>query len=114
MAPTSPTQPLSAAMMIETIIGCKWTVRLLGILRDGPERPSRLLRACPGLAPKVMHERLRTLLRFGIVYREVRGEKPPLRVEYALTDFGHCLVGVLDEVRRLQAYLDGIESAGER
>jgi DNA-binding HxlR family transcriptional regulator len=55
-------------------------------------------------------------MRYGIVRRTVFGEKPPVEVEYALTGFGRRFIGILEEVRRLQAALDqGMvsEAAGE-
>ncbi len=49
-----------------------------------------------------MNERLRKMIRFGIVRRMVFGEKPPIEVEYLLTPFGSRFMGILEEVRRLQ------------
>jgi DNA-binding HxlR family transcriptional regulator len=53
-----------------------------------------------------MNERLRKLVRFGIVSRTVFGEKPPVEVEYALTPFGRRFMGIIEEVRRLQEAVD--------
>ena len=53
-----------------------------------------------------MNERLRKMLRFGIVERTVFGEKPPLEVVYGLTPFGRRFMGILDQVRQLQATID--------
>jgi len=92
--------------MVESIIGCKWSVRLLGLLADGSARPSALLRACPGLSAKVMNERLRKMRRFGIVRRTVFGEKPPVEVEYELTPFGRHFMAIIEGVRRLQEAVD--------
>lgn len=97
---------IPVASMVESIVGCKWSVRLLRLLADGGSRPSALLRACPGLSPKVMNERLRKMVRFGIAQRTVFGEKPPVEVEYVLTPFGRRFMGILEEVRRLQEAVD--------
>lgn len=95
------------AAMVENIVGCKWSVRLLELLAGGrARRPSALLRACPGLSAKVMNERLRKMVRFGIARRTVFGDKPPIEVEYALTPFGRRFMGILREVRRLQEAVD--------
>ncbi len=94
------------ASMVESIVGCKWSVRLLRLLADGYIRPSALLRACPGLSTKVMNERLQKMMRFGIVQRTVFGEKPPIEVEYVLTQFGNHFIHILDEVQRLQEAVD--------
>jgi DNA-binding HxlR family transcriptional regulator len=94
--------PIPVASMVESIVGCKWSVRLLQLCAEGQSRPSALLRACPGLSAKVMNERMRKLVRFGIVERTVQGEKPPVEVNYHLTAFGTRFSRVLDEVRKLQ------------
>jgi DNA-binding HxlR family transcriptional regulator len=65
-----------------------------------------------------MNERLRKMIRFGIVERIVFGEKPPIEVEYVLTPFGRRFIGILEEVRRLQEAVDhgtvsGPEATGQ-
>ncbi len=104
---------ISVASMLESIIGCKWSVRLLQLCAEGYSRPSAFLRACPGLSAKVMHERLRKMIRFGILQRTVFGEKPPIEVEYRLTPFGLRFMGIIDEVRRLQQAVDQGEVLNE-
>jgi DNA-binding HxlR family transcriptional regulator len=105
---------VSVASMVESILGCKWSVRLLQLCAAGHSRPSAFLRACPGLSAKVMNERWRKMIRFGIVRRTVFGEKPPVEVEYRLTPFGRRFLRILDEVRRLQEAVDseGISNSG--
>jgi len=97
---------IPVASMVESIVGCKWSLRLLQLCADGHRRPSAFLRACPGLSAKVMNERLRKMTCFGIVQRTVFGEKPPVEVEYRLTPFGLRFMGILEEVRRLQDAVD--------
>ncbi len=97
---------IPVASMVESIVGCKWSVRLLQLCADGRSRPTAFLRGCPGLSAKVMNERLRKMVRLGIVRRSVFGEKPPVEVEYLLTPFGRHFLRILDEVRRLQQALD--------
>lgn len=92
--------------MVEDVLGCKWTVQLLWLLSDGLARPSRLLKACPGLSTKVMNERLRKLTRFGLLDRRVHGEKPPVVVEYRLTPLGRRFMRILAEVKKLQEMLE--------
>lgn len=99
---------IPVAAMVESIVGCKWSLRLLDQFAAGHSRPSELLRACPSLSAKVMNERLRKMLRFGIVERTVSGTKPPLEVVYELTPFGRRFLGILDEVRQLQAAIDDV------
>jgi DNA-binding HxlR family transcriptional regulator len=104
------------AAMVESIVGCKWSVRLLGLIAAGTMRPSALLRACPGLSAKVMNERLRKFMRFGIAQRAVFGEKPPVEVEYRLTPLGERFIDILGAVRRLQEEVDrgNLDRGGQR
>ncbi|HEV2246686.1 MAG TPA: winged helix-turn-helix transcriptional regulator [Terriglobia bacterium] len=85
---------------------CKWSVRLLQLCAEGKRRLSLILRACPGLSAKVMNERLHKMIRFGILQRTVFGEKPPVEVEYRLTNLGNRCVAIIDQVRRLQEDVD--------
>jgi DNA-binding HxlR family transcriptional regulator len=63
---------------------------------------ARMVEDIIGLTAKVLNERLRKLLRFGIIEREVFAEVPP-RVEYRLTAFGRRFDGVLGEIAALDA-----------
>ena len=100
-------QDVSVALQVESVLGCKWSIRLLQLVADGCSRPSAILRACPGLSAKVMNERWRMMIRYGIVSRTVLGDRPPIHVEYSLTRFGERFMRILDEVRRLQEDVDG-------
>lgn len=108
------TERIPVAEMVESIIGCKWSVRLLRLCAEGYSRPSAFLRACPGLSAKVMNERLRKMRRFGILKRRVLGDKTPIEVEYVLTSLGRRFLRIIEEVRRLQEAVDRgeIEGAG--
>ncbi|EIL98179.1 HxlR family transcriptional regulator [Rhodanobacter thiooxydans] len=112
---TADATSIPVASMVESIVGCKWSVRLLQLCAEGNHRPSALLRACTGLSAKVMNERLRKMTRFGIMHRTVHGEKPPVEVEYRLTPFGRRFMGILEEVQRLQHAVEcgAIADAGE-
>ena len=97
---------IPVASMVESIVGCKWSVQLLVLITDGSHRPSALLRSCPGLSAKVMNERLSKMIHFDILQRTVFGEKPPVEVEYRLTRFGLRFICILEEVRRLQSIVN--------
>lgn len=103
---------MSVASMVESIVGCKWSVRLLELCTRGHRRPSEFLRACPGLSAKVMNERLRKMTRFGILERVVRGEKPPVEVEYHFTPFGSRFMAIIEEVQRLEAAVRAGDASG--
>ena len=90
--------------MVEDIVGCKWSLAVLARVREGVSRPGALEQSLPGLSTKVLNERLRKLLRYGIVQRTAYPEVPP-RVEYALTPFGEKFVRVLDGVDAVEGEL---------
>ena len=76
------------------IIGSKWTAIIVHDLSEGPRRFSELERACPGISPRTLSERLDMLEREGIVARESYPESPP-RVEYELTPKGAALLPII-------------------
>lgn len=87
--------------VVEDLLGCKWTMRILGLVREGIRRPGAMERAVPGLSAKVLNERLVKLTRHGVLEKRSFGEVPP-RVEYHLTVFGGRLVGILDQIAALE------------
>jgi DNA-binding HxlR family transcriptional regulator len=58
-----------------------------------------------GLSTKVLNERLRKLVRYGILARRAYPEVPP-RVEYRLTRFGQKFTKLIDGVEALQRELE--------
>lgn len=93
---------IPAARMVEDIVGCKWSLTVLSLVRAGVSRPGAMQRRVDGLRAKVLNERLRKLLRYSIIEREVFAEVPP-RVEYRLTLFGERFGEVLDQIASLDA-----------
>lgn len=100
----APARP-SVAGMVENIVGCKWSLRVLALVREGVNRPGAMEHAVDGLTAKVLNERLKKLTRYGILDKTVYPESPP-RVEYRLTDFGHRFSALLDEVEALERSFD--------
>jgi DNA-binding HxlR family transcriptional regulator len=94
-------QPTTAGML-EDVLGCKWSLHVLQLVRSGIRRPGAMERAVPGLSAKVLNERLVKLVRYGVLDRAVFAEVPP-RVEYALTAYGERFVGLLDQIAALEA-----------
>lgn len=86
--------------MVEDVVGCKWSLTVLGLVRDGVRRPGAMEHAVAGLSAKVLNERLRKLTRYGILEKRSYPEIPP-RVEYSLTPFGRRFTRILDQIRRL-------------
>ncbi|MDX2144790.1 MAG: helix-turn-helix domain-containing protein [Rhodospirillaceae bacterium] len=90
--------------MVEDIVGCKWSLTVLALVQGGVRRPGAMKHAVEGLSAKVLNERLRKLMRFGILERTSYAEIPP-RVEYRLTPFGTKLGDVLDRINALEEEL---------
>lgn len=95
----------SVAEMVESIVGCKWSLRVLALVRDGVSRPGAMEHAVAGLTAKVLNERLKKLSRYGILDKTVYPESPP-RVEYRLTEFGQQFSALLDDIERLERSLE--------
>lgn len=86
---------------LEDLLGCKWSLRILGTIHDGIHRPGAINRTIDGLSTKVMNDRLSKMLRFGILEKEKYPEIPP-RVEYRLTNYGKRISKIIREIKELQ------------
>ena len=92
-------------ILLEDVIGCRWTISVLRAEAGGVRRPGALERHIEGISTKVLGDRLRHFTKAGLLEREQFPEIPP-RVEYRLTDFGKKFQRLLREVERLQEELD--------
>ena len=92
--------------IVEDIIGCKWSLSVISLIRKGVNRPGAMEKSVDGLTTKVLNERLRKLMNFGILDKTIFPEIPP-RVEYKLTEFGNKFVGIIDAIEVLENELDG-------
>ncbi len=99
--------------MVESIIGCKWSLHVLSQVRRGVNRPGAMVRTTDGLTTKVLNERLAKMVRFDILEKVSYPEVPP-RVEYGFTDFGVHFLKLVDEVDALQQKLAGMQSANRK
>ncbi len=97
--------PEKTARMVETIIGCKWSITVYQLLDNGIKRPGEMVRSVEGLTTKVLNACLKKNLDFGILERLSFNEVPP-RVEYVVTPFGSKFIQVLDQLERLQRDID--------
>ena len=92
-------------MLLEDVIGCRWTISVLRAVANGVRRPGALERHIDGISAKVLSDRLKHFTRAGIFERIVYPEIPP-RVEYRLTDLGRKFLRLIKAVEKLQAELD--------
>jgi DNA-binding HxlR family transcriptional regulator len=71
-------------------VGDKWTMQVVVVLRDQPQRFNDLKRRVDGISQQMLTRTLKMLERDGMVERTVRGTSPP-QVDYALTTLGQSL-----------------------
>ncbi len=93
------------AEVVEAVFGCKWSLRILGLIRCGTCRPGAIERELVGLTPKVRNYYFRRMIDLGILERVVFPEFPP-HVEYRLTNFGWRFMPILDAIEQLQRELE--------
>jgi len=95
-------------------IADKWTVLVIGLLEDSPQRFSQLQRGIGGISQKMLAQTLRTLERDGLVTRTVYPEVPP-RVEYELTPLGQTLIEPIAAIRNwAESHINTITAAQTR
>ena len=86
--------PLALAM---DIIGGKWKMIILWVLRDGVLRFSEIKKILPGITQKMLTQQLRELEESGIVSRVVYPVVPP-KVEYSVTVEGQKILPILNQL----------------
>jgi DNA-binding HxlR family transcriptional regulator len=77
-------------------IGGKWKSVVLWYLRKESKRFAMLKKLIPQITERMLSITLQQLEKDGLVKREVFMSKPPLKVEYSLTDFGKSLLPALE------------------
>ena len=80
------------------LVGGKWKTVILYHLKDKVKRYSELRREIPAVTEMTLSLQLKQLEKDGLVTRKVYGDKPPIKVDYSLTDFGKTFVPVLDAI----------------
>ena len=98
------------AECVEAVFGCKWSLRILRLIRQGVCRPGAIERSLEGLTTKVQHHYFNRMVNLGVLERQVFPEIPP-RVEYRLTAFGEQFLPILDSIDRLQQELNSRRKA---
>jgi len=87
------------------VVGERWTLLIVReLIISGPSRYTDLLHGLPGIASNLLVERLKDLEEGGIVRREAA--PPPIATTlYHLTERGHALMPILEELGRWGAPL---------
>lgn len=81
-------------------IGGKWKSVILIYLLDGKKRYSELRKLISTITERTLSLQLKQLEKDGLITRKVYTKKPPLKVEYALTNFGESLGPVLTAIAK--------------
>ena len=84
--------PIEGAMIL---LSGRWRASIVYWLDKGPMRFNALQRALGPISQRMLTRDLRELEAAGVVQRTVYAEVPP-RVEYALTESGRELMGIVD------------------
>ena len=100
-------------ILLEDVIGCRWTITVLRAVASGIHRPGALEKHIDGISAKVLSSRLRRFTQIGIFQRVQFPEIPP-RVEYRLTEIGKKFLRLLKKVEKLQAELIQLEGRMSR
>lgn len=80
-------------------IGGKWKIRILCTLHYNETlRYSDIKRLVVGISPTMLANSLRELEESGLVVRAIQ-DTMPVRVDYSLTEAGHSLIPILDDLR---------------
>lgn len=104
--------PLDALLRV---LSGPWTIYILCRLhQNGPTRFGQLKRQLVGISSKMLTERLRSLEKAEIIYRQHNPTVPP-QVTYGLTKEGLELTTVLDQLNTLaQQWGDGSPDSNEQ
>ncbi len=96
---------VNVAATVEAVFGCKWSLRILGLIRRGVCRPSAIEKKIDGLTPRVKNYYFCRMIELGILEKVIYPEVPP-HVEYQLTDFGQRFLPIIDSIEELQQELE--------
>ncbi|MFY0714435.1 winged helix-turn-helix transcriptional regulator [Seonamhaeicola sp. NFXS20] len=80
------------------LIGGKWKTVIIFHLIDKTLRYNELRKEMPTVTERTLSLQLKNLEEDGIIKRKVYTSRPPLKVEYSLTDFGKTLIPVVQAI----------------
>jgi len=87
------------------LIGGKWKTAILYYLINTPLRYSELRKKMPTVTERSLSLQLQQLQSDGLINRKVYSNKPPLKVEYSLSDLGQTLIPILNAIADWGDYL---------
>lgn len=81
-------------------IGGKWKTIVLWYLRNDKKRFAEIRKLVPQMTERMLSITLKQLEADGLIIRKVYTSKPPLKVEYSLSEFGKTLIPLLNAVAK--------------
>jgi DNA-binding HxlR family transcriptional regulator len=100
----SPAQRIGVAAITENLLKRKWSTVILRHLNDGKNDPCEIAIIETDISPKVMSERLRTMVRYGLIARFPR-PAPSSVIEYRPTVLGKKILEMIDNINTLDQQL---------
>lgn len=91
--------PCSTSVTMK-FIGGKWKAVILFHLIEGTKRYNELRKLIPTITERTLSLQLKQLEEDNIINRKVYTKKPPLMVEYSVTEFGETLIPVVKEIAK--------------
>jgi DNA-binding HxlR family transcriptional regulator len=96
----SPAQRIGVAAITENLLKRKWSSIILRHLNQGITDPIEIAKIETDISPKVMSERLRTMVRYGLIARFPR-PSPSSVIEYRLTSLGKKILEMIETINLL-------------
>lgn len=99
--------PRRVGRMVESVVGCKWSLTVVDLIQRGIRRPGAMERTVEGLTAKVLNDCLRVLVSYDVLEKRSYPEVPP-RVEYYFTPFGRKFVETFKFLDALEKQLNKV------
>lgn len=99
-----PLPRVGIAAITENMLKRKWSAIILRHLEKGITDPSEITKCEAELSVTVMNERLRTMLRYGLIARYPR-PAPSTMIEYRLTPLGKRILEMINAIDELDRQL---------
>ena len=99
-----PIPRLGVAAITENLLKRKWSAAILRYLEKGVNDPAEITRREVNISTKVLSERLRAMVRYGLVARFPR-PSPSTVIEYRLTPLGKTLLEMITAIEELDQQL---------
>lgn len=80
------------------LIGGKWKTVILYHLMNKTLRYNELRKEMPTVTERTLSLQLKALEEDGLIKRKVYTKKPPLKVEYSLTELGNTLIPLVQSI----------------